>query len=725
MKSTLWLIPLLTLGLSLLLGSQTLWAKTVRYELTVTQKVVNLSGKAEVDWALAVNDTIPAPTLEFVEGDEAEIVLHNTLKEEVSVHWHGILLPPEMDGVAYVNTPPIHPGQTFTYRFKLRQHGTYWYHSHTMLQEQKGIYGGIIVHPREPKIAVDQDLVVILSDWSDENPDQILKNLRKDGDYYLYKKQAIRSWFGAMEAGALGTFLHNEWVRMGGMDLSDVGYDAFLINGKRDSQLWVGKPGQRVRIRVINAAASTYFHLALGQAPMQLIAADGMDLKALRTKEILIGMAETYDLLFEIPQGSNTELRATAQDGSGYASAWIGSGEKVAAPQKAPPPLYGAMDHSQMKHEALDHSRMKHEAMDHSQMKHEAMDHSKMNHGAMDHSKMNHGAMDHSKMKHGSHGESPALDLVTVDKLQSPVPTAFAKDHPTYELKLVLGGDMERYVWHINGKAIFEERNIQVKEGDVVRFVFENETMMHHPMHLHGHFFRVLNEAGDYSPLKHTVDVPPHGTRTIEFLANEPGQWMLHCHNLYHMKTGMARVIQYQSFQPSPEMAQHEKHDPHRHEHIYVSGSLTAATDHAGAELKLSRTWDSLSLELEQEDFKEPSARRAELWYRRWQSNYLSLVLGGAYEDEREQHKERARIGVGYTLPFLVESTLLVDQHGDLRLDLAKHLQWTSSVFSELELRVQDKTDLSFSLLYGPSWSWAVGLMIHNDQASLGGRYRF
>jgi FtsP/CotA-like multicopper oxidase with cupredoxin domain len=225
-----------TVVLGCLIGPRHVLAKVVRYELTATKGSLNVSGKVEVDWALMINGGIPAPTLEFVEGDEAEITVHNKLQEEVSIHWHGILLPPEMDGVAYVNTPPIFAGQSFTFRFKIRQHGTYWYHSHTRLQEQKGIFGAIVVHPKEKAMAYDKDVVVVLSDWSDEDADDIMKNLRKDGDYYLHKKKSMRSWYGALRAGALGTFLNNEWTGMGGMDLSDVGYDAFLINGKPNTQ---------------------------------------------------------------------------------------------------------------------------------------------------------------------------------------------------------------------------------------------------------------------------------------------------------------------------------------------------------------------------------------------------------------------------------------------------------------------------------------------------------
>src|SRR3989344_849159 len=307
-------------------GAETGWAKTVRYQLTIRQHPVNLSGKRDVGFALAVNGSIPAPTLEFTEGDEAEIVVKNELpSEEASIHWHGILLPPEMDGVSYVNTPPILSGQSFTFRFPIRQHGTYWYHSHTMFQEQRGVYGALVIHPRKKRIAYDKDVVAVISDWSDKDGDSILNNLRKDGDYYLYKKDSIRSWFGALRAGSLGTYLKNEWIRMGGMDLSDVGYDAFLINGKRDSQLANLRAGERVRLRIINAGASSYFYVSLGGLPMQVISADGVDIVPIQANEILMGMAETYDVLFTVPEQKNYELRATVQDVTGYASGGLGT----------------------------------------------------------------------------------------------------------------------------------------------------------------------------------------------------------------------------------------------------------------------------------------------------------------------------------------------------------------------------------------------------------------
>jgi CopA family copper-resistance protein len=801
----------LTLLLPVVLLSSVATAKTVRYELNVENKRLNMSGKKEVDFALTVNGGIPAPTLEFTEGDDAEILVRNKLpREEVSIHWHGILLPPEEDGVAYVNTPPIFAGQERLFKFKIRQNGTYWYHSHTAVQEQKGVYGAFIIHPKKKAIPYDKDAVVVLSDWSDENADQIIRNLRKDGDYYLFKKDSMRSYLGAIKAGGLKTHLQNEWTRMGGMDLSDVGYDAFLINGKRDSQLLVAHPGEKIRLRIINAGASSYFYVSMG-VPMTVISADGVDIKPVQTKEILMGMAETYDVLFTVPEHKNYELRATVQDVTGFASGWIGMGEKVSAPTKPLPDMYASMDHA-------GHGGSSMPGMDHSAQgaatstkDHSKMDHSKMhgdhsghgnspgnappekakpaaNGGHGNHSAhAGHGAhqiptatMDHSEhTKTKKAGTKPTvkaanpnstiqpnvsdgpidwgtqsdamlrqnsasrdlkasgsevLETLSVDALTAISPTSLPKDAKVHELKLVLGGDMERYVWHLNGKAIQQDRLIYINKGEVVRFIFENETMMHHPMHLHGHFFRVVNAQGDRSPLKHTVDVPPHGSRTIEFFANEPGQWMLHCHNLYHMKTGMARVVRYNDFKLTPEMATHDKHDPHLHEHLYMHTQLEAASNHAKAQFRLMRTWDELDLEVESADvegdnfsFGKKWEAEGDLFYRRWFSNFFNVFGGGSL-----YHEEGfAAGGVGYTLPMLIESRISINHEGRFRFDLEKRFQWTKNVFSDAEFTWRPDwggerdSEFEVSLMYGPSWNWAAGLMFTEKSAGIGAQVQF
>ncbi|MEW6055506.1 MAG: multicopper oxidase domain-containing protein [Bdellovibrionota bacterium] len=680
-------------------------AKTVHYELTIKNEKVNLSGKKTVDFALTVNGGIPAPTLEFTEGDEAEIVVKNRIPDqETSVHWHGILLPPEMDGVPYVNSPPIKSGEDYTFRFKIRQHGTYWYHSHTMTQEQEGVYGALVIHPKKKTIAYDKDVVVVLSDWADESGDSILKNLRKDGDYYLYKKGTMRSWFGAIQAGRLGTYLGNEWTRMGGMDFSDVGYDAFLINGKRDSQLATVHPGDKVRLRIINAAASSYFYVSLGQSPMKVISADGVDIEPIYAKELLMGMAETYDVLFEVPEDKNFELKATCQDGTGSASGWIGMGEKVSAPIKPFPDMYASMDHGGHGEHV----------------------------GHMDH--MNHAG--HSKTASRPESDGKTVETLSVDELRASSSTAFSATAKVHDVKLVLGGDMERYIWHINNKAIHEDRTIVINEGDVVRFTFENSTMMHHPMHLHGHFFRVLNGNGDYSPLKHTVDVPPHMSRTIEFLANEPGEWMLHCHNLFHMNTGMARVVKYSSFTPKHEIAHIQHQDHHLHDPWYFYGNAEAASNHAQANFRFSQTWNEVEARLEGRNtagknlsFNEPWEVEGDLVYHRWFNQYFHLMGGGTVFDK----KASAVAGIGYLLPMLIETHALVDHRGKFRFDVEKRFQWTKTIFTDADLvwRPNQAHDLGhdfeyeISLMYGPSWSWAAGLMLTDRNIGAGIQVQF
>lgn len=845
MKFSFLIVTMMFAGLL----SHPAFAKTVRYELVIKNEKVNLSGKKEVDFALTVNGGIPAPTLEFTEGDDAEILVKNGLKdEEVSIHWHGILLPPEEDGVAYVNTPPIHAGQSRLFKFKIRQNGTYWYHSHTAVQEQKGVYGAFIIHPKKKAIAYDKDAVLVLSDWSDENADQIIRNLRKDGDFYLYKKDSMRSYFGAVKAGGLKSHLSNEWSRMGGMDLSDVGYDAFLINGKRDSQLLVAHPGEKIRLRIINAGASSYFYVAMG-VPMKVIAADGVDIEPVMANELLMGMAETYDVLFTVPEHKNYEIRATVQDVTGFGSAWIGMGEKVPAPNKALPDMYAAMDHGShggghsghgdhsghgAQGEAGAHAG--HAGMDahtghsrHTEASSKAQSEEHKHHGAHattgkanpaaggghdQHS--HHGAKgkessahagheahkghnlhkghdahkpdkaneDHSAHAHhaghakpepsktrksvmkGGSSEIPhvkaggpidwttqsdamlrqnaatrnlnaagkVVESLTVDSLKALEPTTLPKDAKVHDVKLVLGGDMERYVWHINGKSIHQDRLLMINKGEVVRFTFVNDTMMHHPMHFHGHFFRVINENGERSPLKHTVDVPPHSSRTIEFYSNEPGQWMLHCHNLYHMKTGMARVVRYNDFKLTPEMAKNDHHDPHLHEHLYTHTSLEAASNHAKAQFRLMRTWDELDLEVEGADIEGDNFEFGNEWeaegdlvYRRWFSNFFNVFGGGTLYDE----EGFGTVGIGYILPMLIETSVSVNHEGRFRFDVEKRFQWTKNVFSDADFTWRPDwggerdTEFEISLMYGPSWYWAAGLMATEKSIGIGAHVQF
>ncbi len=706
------------------------YAKDVRYQLVVTKQSVNLSGKKSVNFALTVNGGIPAPILEFTEGDNAEIIVKNEIPDdELSIHWHGLLLPPEMDGVPYVNTPPIRTGESFTFKFKIRQHGTFWYHSHTNVQEQKGVYGAIVIHPKRKTIHYNKDIVAVLSDWSDEDASNILKNLKKDGDYYLYKKDTIRSWLGAIKANSLSSYLKNEWTRMGGMDLSDVGYDAFLINGKKDIQLSEAHPGDKIRLRIINAAASSYFYVSLGDMPMKVISADGINIKPILANEILLGMAETYDILFEIPDHKNYEFRVTAQDGTGSASGWIGMGEKIAAFKRPKPNIYMSMDHSSMDmNEApMDHSKMINEKPKTTSMQ--------MGSGPMDHSKMGQKTVYENHSEHKMKNKDiSTVSLLTVDEISSNENSELPSSAPIHDVKLVLDGDMERYVWHINGKAIHEDRTLFINTNERVRFTFVNKSMMHHPMHLHGHFFRVINKSKEFSPLKHTVDVAPNMTRVIEFYANEPGEWMLHCHNLYHLKTGMARVVKYSSFVPGSQIAPYQKHDPHLHDHRYFYGSAEASSNHAEGYLRYSNTWDQLEARIEGANingnnftFNNEWDYEADLFYRRWKNRFFNFILGATSFGE----DERAVVGFGYLLPMLIETNWLINHEGEFRVDAAKRFQWSSTIFSDIDLtwrpdqKGEHETEIEISLMYSPSWTWAAGAMLTNDSLGAGLEFQF
>lgn len=673
--------------------NSSVYATLIKYKLVATRTKINISGKKDVDFALMFNSSIPAPVLEFSEGDEAEITVKNSIPgEELSVHWHGILLPSAMDGVPYVTTPPIMSGEEYVFRFKLRQSGTYWYHSHTNVQEQKGLYGAFIINPKEKKIKYDKDLVIVLSDWSDENATDILKNLRKDGDYYLYKKGTMRSWLGALSVGSLKNFLYNEWTRMGGMDLSDVGYDAFLINGKKNSStIDQFSVGEVVRLRIINAAASSFFHLALGHEKMKVISSDGIDIRPIKAREILIGMAETYDVLFKIPDSKSYELRANAQDGTGFASFWIKAGEeKVFAPKKEVPDLYATMSHNSM----------------------------------------------HHGMHSGGHNSS-TIKTLTSDNLRAKTNTSFSAQIPRREIVLELDGDMNRYIWHFNNKSIHEERTIFISENEVIRMKFVNKTMMHHPMHLHGHFFRVINKNGDFSPLKHTIDVPPHETRIIEFLTNEPGEWMLHCHNLFHLKTGMGRILKYKNYNPGEKMLQYQKHDPHLHDHWYKYGTVEIASNHASGYFQLSQTWSQYEARVETRstsrrinvELDRPWELEADLLYRRWFNRYLSFAGGGVLYDGQIS----ASVGIGYLLPFLIHTDLFINNFGRFRIGIEKKFQWTKTIFSDFNLiwrprQSQDLgTDIEFeaSIMYSSEWSWSAGLMFTNRNIGVGFEFQF
>lgn len=695
------------------------------YNLRIQRKTVNITGKI-IDHALAINGSIPAPTLRFKKGDIAVIHVKNELNEATSLHWHGVLVPWNMDGPAFSNNKLIQSGETFTFRFPIKHTGTFWYHSHTMLQEQSGLYGAIVIEDEDiNKYQVNHDRVVVLSDWTDEHPMDVLRNLKSDGDYYAFKKKSFPSLIDAIRHGEVWDYIKSEWIRMGPMDLSDVGYDAFLANGKKEISWPEIKPGERVRLRIINAGASTYFYLNLGQLRhFQVISKDGMEVEPVHVSEILVGMGETYDLVFTMPsENMGMEFRATAQDITGFSHIVLGSGHHIeTVPDKIRPSPYKMGDHGG--HGGGEHGNNCHWD-DSMNMCMPASCHwdDSMNMCMPSKTSTN----DHTGQLHGDEppddeeppdDDMPTSNRLNYEMLRSPTVTEFDPNLKRHEITLEFTGDMERYTWYINGKPFSEEKYIPIKYNEVVRFIMVNKTMMHHPMHLHGHFFRILNGQDEYSPNFHTVDVGPMATVAIEFWANEPGVWFFHCHNLYHMKMGMARLVKYEDFEIPDELKEHANQYERKFitdSSFYPSGEVGVYSNHAEIKARLNGgRWD-VSLELELDKYDKDTFQ-GDIMFKRYLSQYLALVGGGEFEDQ-ELH---AILGLAYTMPLRVEVIAYTRSDGKSVVRLFKSVPIYERISLDLEPRMSfkdGKTDFEFesSLNYQISPRVKVGMFYKDD----------
>ena len=740
-------------------------ALTVEYDLTIAQQKVNITGNPAP--GMTINGAIPGPTLHFNEGDTARIHVHNKMSVETSIHWHGVLVPPDMDGVPYVSFPPIKSGTTFTYEFPIRQSGTYWYHSHTSLQEQSGVYGSIVIEPRGAVFNPDRDYVVLLSDWTDENPHEVNRTLKRGSEWYAIQKGSSQSILGAARLGMGGDYFKRELQRMPAMDLADVAYDRFLANGAPESTFHA-KPNEAVRLRIIDGSATTYFHLEFAGGPMTIVAADGQDVEPVKENRFLIGVAETYDVLVKVPASGAYEFRATAHDGSGYASVWIGSGKRHLSPNVPKPNLYHNMGVLSLKKilaltpaDAMGMPDREVEAgkfdrpgmmgmgsmemgnkpgMDHSSemtgMAADSMDKvsgmsetpqesgTPMNQGVQSMERMEHGApvmeadqhTARTGKKYGTDFRLLVADVsasknLAVDgqdqsrpwppyaKLRATKPTAFSKAKPVREIRLTLDGDMERYVWLLNNKPLSESDSIRIREGEIARFIMINRTMMHHPMHLHGHFFRVINGQGDRAPLKHTVDVAPMSTTVIEFDANEFGDWFFHCHLLYHMKSGMARVVHYESFTLNPQLSEVR---PNLYKDTwYFWGQADALSNMTEGFLLLSNTRNILTAEWEvgwQE--VDDTEWEALLTWDRYINRFFTIFGGADIGNAIEE--DRGVLGIRYLLPLNLETSAFVGTDGAARFVVGKNFELTPRL--ALFGRAQYDTDTKWAGLTSLSY---------------------
>jgi CopA family copper-resistance protein len=540
--------------------------KTVHYDLYVKDTIVNFSGKEKR--AIAVNGQIPMPTLTFTEGDTAEIVVHNLLNEGTSLHWHGLILPNKEDGVPYLTQMPIKPNTTHTYRFPIVQNGTHWYHSHHGFQEQIGMYGNFVMlkKPTDSTFRKGIDdlpsIPIVLSEWTDYKPENIHRMLHNASDWFAIKKGTTQSYAEAIKAGHFKTKLKNEWKRMSAMDVSDVYYDQLLINGNNESQVSsplersegeAFKAGDKVRLRISNGGGSSYFWLKYAGGKITVVANDGNDVEPVEVDRLIIGVSETYDVIVSIlAENTAYEFLATSEDRIKSTSIYLGKGIKQLV---SPMPRLTYFEGMKMMNGMMNmDGSMDDMGMDMSLQK---MDMNTVMYPEIKGSPMptmNQEMKMDSDMNHSMPVANSSSKIVTLNyaMLKSPDKTTLPKDAPIKELQFELSGNMNRYVWSMDNKVLSEVDKILIKKGENVRIILYNGSMMRHPMHLHGHDFRVLNGQGEYSPLKNVLDIMPMETDTIEFNANQEGDWFFHCHVLYHMMAGMNRVFSYENQAPNP-----------------------------------------------------------------------------------------------------------------------------------------------------------------------------
>jgi CopA family copper-resistance protein len=584
----------------LFISAQTLFSQNVvRYDLYVRDTIVNFSGKQK--HAIAVNGQIPMPTLTFTEGDIAEIYVHNELDEETSMHWHGLFLPNKEDGVPNLTQMPIKPHSTYLYKFPIIQHGTHWYHSHSGLQEQIGMYGSFIMNKKtdDPTFRKGIDdlptVPIILSEWTDFKPENVHRMLHNATDWFAIKKGTTQSYAEAIRQGYFKTKVANEWKRMNAMDVSDVYYEKFLINGKNESQLSQFKGGDKVRLRISNGGASTYFWLTYAGGKITVVANDGNDVEPVEVDRLIVAVSETYDIIVTIPADkTGYELLATPEDRTKSTSIYIGEGIKqLVSPMPKLKYFEGMkMMNGMMKMNGdLDDMGMQ---MSLNQMDMNVVMYPEITGEAQ---KKDKNKMGNMKMTEADYNSNKLSDITTLNyaMLKSPTKTTLPKDAPVKELKFTLTGNMNRYVWSLDNKVVSETDKILIKKGENVRIVLYNGSMMRHPMHLHGHDFRVINGQGDYAPLKNIVDIMPMETDIIEFNANVEGDWFFHCHILYHMMSGMGRVFTYENQAanpeiPNPKLAQRKLFADDRKFHFMIENDF-ANNGNDGAVMLANSRW--------------------------------------------------------------------------------------------------------------------------------------
>ncbi|GEN74645.1 multicopper oxidase domain-containing protein [Chryseobacterium hagamense] len=748
-------------------GKVSFGGKTVRYDLYVRDTLVNFTGKNRR--AIAVNGKLQAPTLYFTEGDTAEIYLHNGLKESTGFHWHGVILPNEFDGVPFLTTKPVRPGETHLYKFRVSQNGTYWYHSHESLQEQIGMNGILVFRKRDGNTGTDntREIPVLLGEWTDENPKQIARRLHMaNTDWYAIRKNAVQSYGEALRSGNFGTKLLNEWKRMEAMDVSDVYYDRFLINGQPSSDYADLKAGDKVRLRIANGGSSTYFWLNFGGGKIRVVANDGNDVFPVEVDRLIVGVSETYDIEVTIPENKSFEFRATSEDRIGYASLWLGSGDRVRAPDLPRLMLFEGMKmmngmmsisgnmkpmNMTMGNQMMDMNEVMYPELSESQRK-MTMKHMNEMMGVKE-KKKEEESEDHSQHQEMDMSEEKSIKRLSYIMLKSPEKTILPSEN-VRELKFTLEGNMNHYLWTLDNKTVTETDKILVRKGEILRITMYNNSMMRHPMHLHGHDFRLINAKGEYSPLKNVVDIMPMETDTIEFAANQDGDWFFHCHILYHMMAGMGRVFSYENSRPNPELPNRKlawKNFMKDNRMISSMAMLDVNSNklHAETMTMYGPRWANLNEFHSNWDFShfEGNFKAGRFLGKfQWALPYAGFRIRNNHETMERQTAEATGmdfhgrktwfgqqkasktkgaliIGVQYVLPMLITADASIDQNGKVLLEfqredipLSKRLRGNFSLNSDGEfstgLRYIVQKWLSVSGNYDNEMGWGAGVTL-------------
>jgi CopA family copper-resistance protein len=532
------------------------------FDLRIGASSVNLTGRSRT--ALTINGSLPGPLLRWREGDTVTLRVANALDEETSIHWHGILLPANMDGVPGLSFDGIHPGQSHTYRFPVRQSGSYWYHSHSGFQEQLGVYGPLVIEPREPEpFDYDREHVLLLTDWTDEDPARVFARLKKQSDYYNFRQRTVGDFFRDVRRHGFGATLSERraWgeMRMSASDLADVtGHTyTYLMNGQPPAANWTGlfTPGERVRLRVINGSAMSYFDLRIPGLKMTVVAADGLAVRPVAVDEFRIAVAETYDVIVE-PSGQEAfTIFAQAMDRTGFAAGTLAvrTGLRAPVPDLDARPVLSMADMGHGGHEVPAAAADPHAGHDMPAAPpadpHAAHEMSAM--AAIAHPETEHRnpLVDMQTMLPTSKLDDPGIGVrnngrrvLTYGDLRSVFPDPDGRE-PGRTIELHLTGHMERFAWSFNGVKFSNAEPIRLTYGERVRITLVNDTMMTHPIHLHGMWSDLEDDDGRFMVRKHTIDMPPGSRRSYRVTADALGRWAYHCHMLFHMEAGMLREV--------------------------------------------------------------------------------------------------------------------------------------------------------------------------------------